>query len=88
MRTTFSLVFAAVFALAAVPAGAKTTLKMALVVPIDSAEGKGAAKLKELVEEKPGGELEIVIYPGAQLGSSYEIIESQTAGSIEMALHG
>jgi TRAP-type C4-dicarboxylate transport system substrate-binding protein len=88
MKYTVNLILAAVFALAVAPVDARTTLKMALVVPIDSAEGKGAAKFKELVEQKSGGELEIVVYPGAQLGSSYEIIESQTAGSIEMALHG
>jgi TRAP-type C4-dicarboxylate transport system substrate-binding protein len=69
-------------------AQAKTTLKMALIVPPDSAEGQGAARFKELVEEKSNGELEISIFPGAQLGGSYDIIEAQTAGSIEMALHG
>ncbi len=88
MKYLVNLVLAAVVVLALGPAHAKTTLKMALIVPLDSAEGKGAVKFKELVAQKSGGELEIVLYPGAQLGSSYEIIESQTAGSIEMGLHG
>ncbi len=88
MKHLATLMLALVFAFAAGTADAKTTLKMALVVPLDSAEGQGAVKFKELVEQKSGGELEITLFPGAQLGSSYEIIESQTAGSIEMALHG
>ena len=82
------LTLGAVLALAAGPAEAQTSLKMALIVPLDSSEGQGAVTFQELVEKKSNGALEIKIYPGAQLGSSYEIIESQTAGSIEMALHG
>ena len=78
----------AVLALLAVPAHAKTSLKLAIVVPLDSGEGQGAVRFKELVEEKSGGEIEIKIFPGAQLGNSFETIEAQTAGSIELALHG
>jgi TRAP-type C4-dicarboxylate transport system substrate-binding protein len=85
---TATLFLAVMLALGSTPVGAKTSLKLALVVPLDSAEGQGGVHFKKLVEQKSGGDLEIKVYPGAQLGSSYEIIESQTAGSIEMALHG
>ena len=85
---TLTFLLAMALALGSAPAWAKTSLKLALVVPLDSAEGQGAVNFKKLVEQRSGGDLEIKVYPGAQLGSSYEIIESQTAGSIEMALHG
>jgi len=84
----FILLLAGIFMLGSAPAWAKISLKLALVVPLDSAEGQGGVHFKKLVEQKSGGDIEIKVYPGAQLGSSYEIIESQTAGTIELGLHG
>lgn len=90
MNTYLKILIAAgaVLALSVGPAQSKTSLKLAIVVPLDSSEGQGAVRFKQLVEEKSGGEIEIKIFPGAQLGNSFETIEAQTAGSIELALHG
>lgn len=64
------------------------TLKVSLLVPLDSTQGQAAQRFKELVEEKTSGSLEIRLFPSSQLGEIYEVIDAQQAGSVEMSLLG
>ncbi|WP_066455598.1 DctP family TRAP transporter solute-binding subunit [Anaerotruncus rubiinfantis] len=47
--------------------------------PIDLASNK----LKELVEERSGGRIEVQLYPASQLGSERQLVEGLMAGTIE-----
>ena len=75
-------------ALSAAPARAAKALKCSLYVPLDSLQGKAAQQFKQLVEKKTGGALEIRLFPSNQLGGPYDVIDAQSAGSIEMSLLG
>jgi|SaaInl7_200m_RNA_FD_contig_21_1742434_length_1526_multi_22_in_0_out_0_2 TRAP-type transport system periplasmic protein len=90
MKGLLKIAVAAVFAVAlsAGPASAGKSLKCSLYVPLDSAQGKGAQKFKELVEQRSGGDIKIKLFPSNQLGAPYDVIDGQTAGSIEMSLLG
>ncbi len=74
--------------LGAAPARAAKALKCSLYVPLDSLQGKAAQQFKQLVEKKTGGALEIRLFPSNQLGGPYDVIDAQSAGSIEMSLLG
>lgn len=72
---------------AAAPAGseaAATGEKIQLVIAHINAEDhtwhKMAVKFKELIEEKSAGQVEVKIYPGSQLGTEIETIQSAIAG--------
>jgi TRAP-type C4-dicarboxylate transport system substrate-binding protein len=69
-------------------ARAAKALKCSLYVPLDSLQGKAAQQFKQLVEQKTKKELEIRLFPSNQLGGPYDVIDAQSAGSIEMALLG
>ncbi len=43
-----------------------------------------ARKFEELVEEKSGGNMEVVVYPDGQLGGEREMIEAVAGASVEM----
>lgn len=75
-------------ALGSNPARAAKNLKCSLYVPLDSLQGKGALHFKQLVEKKSNGALEVRLFPSNQLGGPYDVIDAQSAGSIEMALLG
>jgi len=75
-------------ALPVLPARAAKALKLSLYVPLDSLQGKAAQSFKKLVEEKTKGSLEVRLFPSNQLGGPYDVIDSQSAGAIEMALLG
>ena len=78
----------ACYALSTVSAAAERTLKLSLYVPLDSLQGKAAANFKSLVEQRSNGSLKINLFPSNQLGGPYEVIDSQTAGAVEMSLLG
>jgi TRAP-type transport system periplasmic protein len=82
-----ALAVGALAMLGAQAADAKT-LKLSLYVPLDSLQGKAAQEFKRLVEEKTGKSLEIRLFPSNQLGGPYDVIDAQSAGSIEMSLLG
>lgn len=42
-----------------------------------------AATFKDIVESQSGGEMEVIIYPGAQLGNMREMVESTRMGVIQ-----
>ncbi len=75
-------------ALGSTAARAAKNLKCSLYVPLDSLQGKGAQHFKQLVEKKTNGALEVRLFPSNQLGGPYDVIDAQSAGSIEMALLG
>ena len=66
-----------------VAAAPKISLKFALITPTTFPYYDGAAKFKEIVEKKSNGEIEVKIYPGAQLGASRDILE----GILEEIIH-
>jgi len=70
------------------PALAERTLKLSLYVPLDSLQGKAAHKFEELVEARSNGALKIDLFPSNQLGGPYDVIDAQSAGSVEMSLLG
>ena len=47
---------------------------------------KGAAKFKELIEERSGGKIKVEIFPNAQLGGERAILEGLQMGTIEMGI--
>lgn len=59
-------------------------LKWAHISPTDAAMHKACLKVAQLVKEKTNGKLQIVIYPGAQLGTQRELVEAVTTGTIDM----
>ena len=52
----------------------------------DSSQHEGLVKLKDLVEEKSGGAVQIQIFPNNTLGSDEEVAEMLQTGSVEAAL--
>jgi tripartite ATP-independent transporter DctP family solute receptor len=65
-------------------ATAKTILKLGNVQAPGMPVQTGLKKFSELVAERTKGEIEIQIYPAAQLGSEQEIIEGVHLGTIHM----
>ena len=86
MKVLVGVAFA--LALAMAPAHAAKSLKCSLYVPLDSDQGMAAQLFQTLVDQKSGGALQIKLFPSNQLGGPYDVIDGQTAGSIEMSLLG
>ncbi|MGD9136143.1 MAG: DctP family TRAP transporter solute-binding subunit [Desulfobacterales bacterium] len=84
----FSIAAAAMIALLiALPAQAKTTLKLATVTPDHHAYTKGAQEFARLVEEATKGEVVIKVYGGGRLGKGErELLEGLQLGTIDMAV--
>lgn len=59
-------------------------LRLAHVLPVDHPVHKGMEYLAKRVDELSGGKLRIKIYPGGQLGSERECLESLQIGSLDM----
>jgi TRAP-type transport system periplasmic protein len=62
------------------------TLRFALITAEAFPYMDGARKFKELVEEQSNGEIEVLIYPGGQLGNEREINEAILEGSIHIGV--
>lgn len=54
--------------------------------PLESPEHVGAAKFKEVVEEKSGGKITVDLFPASQLGSLREQVESTQIGEIHITM--
>lgn len=54
--------------------------------PLESPEHTGAAKFKEVVEEKTGGNVKVNIFPASQLGSLREQVEGTQIGEINITM--
>jgi len=89
-RSFFStrlLLLLGVILITAVPAQAKTKLKLATVTPPHHAYAKSAQEFARLVHEGTNGEVNIKVYSGGQLGKGErELLEGEQVGTIQMAV--
>ena len=69
-------------------AGAATTLRWASVLPVNHPMIAMMERVARQVREDTGGALEIQIFPGGQLGSSRDVIESTSSGAIQIVDEG
>jgi TRAP-type transport system periplasmic protein len=76
-----------VFAQGAAAGEEKTlTLKFGHQISEKSAEGIAAQAFADKVAEKSGGSIEIVVFPGEQLGSAPVLLESVMIGTLDLAM--
>lgn len=81
-----SMLLATVLAFAATPALAKTTIRYATTLPDGPAgEVVGAKAMKDFIEFRSGGEMEVKIFYGGALGGDRELIEQVQNGQLEMS---
>ena len=75
---------------AAIPmrARAATTLRWATVLPTNHPMVAMMDRVAKEVREKSGGAVEIQTFPGGQLGSSRDVIESTSSGAIQIVDEG
>lgn len=65
---------------------AKTVLKLGTSTQPSHIYNLAAERFGEIVAEKSGGELEVQVFPAAQLGSERDMVEGLQMGSLEMTL--
>jgi len=81
-----SLILAAAAVLIAAPVAAKTTIRYATTLPDGPAgEVVGAKAMKDFIEFRSGGEIEVKIFFGGALGGDRELIEQVQNGQLEMS---
>lgn len=73
-------------ALAAGAAQAERTLRITLQLPLSSPLGQNLLAFEERVEAASGGEIQVRIYPGAQLYTDREVPAAVASGQIEMGV--
>jgi TRAP-type transport system periplasmic protein len=66
--------------------GGALTLKFGHQISEKSAEGIAAQAFADLAAEKSGGSIEIVVFPGEQLGSAPVMLESVMIGTLDLAM--
>jgi C4-dicarboxylate-binding protein DctP len=83
-----ALAAAAVLAagLIAQPVAAETTLRITLQLPIKSHLGQNLEAFEQEVEAASNGELQVEIYPAAQLYKDSEVPQAVSSGAIEMGV--
>jgi len=67
-------------------ANAATTLRITLQLPLTSHLGENLLLFEEKVEAASGGEIQIEIYPSAQLYKDNEVPQAVASGAIEMGV--
>ena len=65
---------------------AKTVLKLGTSTQPSHIYNLAAERFGEIVAEKTGGEIEVQVFPAAQLGSERDMVEGLQIGSLEMTL--
>lgn len=85
-RITAGLALAVLGCAATSVAAQSLTLRFALITAETFPYVDGAKKFKELVEERSNGEIEVLVYPGGQLGNEREINEAILEGSIQIGV--
>ncbi len=81
------IVFSLFLALVAAPAAyAKTTLKLGTSTQPTHIYNQAADHFAKIVADKTGGEIEVQVFPAAQLGSERDMVEGLQLGSLEMTL--
>lgn len=68
------------------PAEAATTLRITLQLPLTSHLGENLLLFEKAVEEASKGELQVEIYPSAQLYKDNEVPQAVASGAIEMGV--
>jgi TRAP-type transport system periplasmic protein len=71
-----------------VRAGAATTLRWATVLPANHPSVAMMDRVTKQVREETGGAVDIQTFPGGQLGSSRDVIESTSSGATQMVDEG
>lgn len=66
----------------------KYVIKFAHVMNTEHPYQKGIEKFKQLIEERTKGQIEVKIYPGAQLGNEDAMLEAYKLGTLEMGVNG
>lgn len=85
MKRLLSLVaLGLALALVAAPAGAETTLRITLQLPLKSHLGQNLLLFKEEVERESKGDIKVEIYDSAQLYKDKEVPQAVASGAIEM----
>ncbi len=74
---------AAAIALTSAAAMAQTTIRVTLQLPETHSLGQNWNAFKEIIEEKSGGELELLLFPAAQLYKDKQVPEAVGSGAIE-----
>ncbi len=74
---------AALIALAPMGAMAKTVIRVTLQLPESHSLGQNWLAFKRIVEENSGGELEVQLFPSAQLYKDKQVPEAVGSGAIE-----
>lgn len=82
-RLIIGAVSAAVIVLTSAAAMAQTTIRVTLQLPETHSLGQNWNAFKEIVEEKSGGELELLLFPAAQLYKDKQVPEAVGSGAIE-----
>ena len=72
----------------AVVSAQKITANVASTFPPDSPQDKGLNKFKQLVAERSGGRIEILIHPSNAMGDERSTFEMLSAGSVEYGAVG
>ncbi|HIE56063.1 MAG TPA: DctP family TRAP transporter solute-binding subunit [Chromatiaceae bacterium] len=87
-RLSFSSLLIAMLATALFfsPAYAKTVFKCGTSTQPDHIYNKAVEKFAQIVKDKTGGEIEVQLFPAAQLGSERDMVEGLQLGSLEMTL--
>jgi len=81
------IVFSLFIALVVAPAAyAKTTLKLGTSTQPTHIYNLAADYFAKIVAEETGGEIEVQVFPAAQLGSERDMVEGLQLGSLEMTL--
>jgi len=72
--------------LAAAPASAQQSLKMAYALSTQSHYGAGGEAFAQAIEQSTGGKIKVQQFPNSALGGEREVIEGLQLGTIDLAL--
>lgn len=93
MRICRSIALALVFGILAVTAATpvraeQIVIKLGHTLPATDPVGLGAARFKELVEQRSNGTITVQIFPNNILGGEPEMFQQEKQGSIQMVVSG
>jgi TRAP-type C4-dicarboxylate transport system substrate-binding protein len=83
-----TLLTTAILATLTAQAAQARTFQVGMGDPMDSDQGALAQRFEELVESLSGGEMQIELFPGGQLGSETSMIQDTRIGKLDFALVG
>jgi C4-dicarboxylate-binding protein DctP len=86
MKNALAAVAVLAAGLIALPAAAETTLRITLQLPIKSHLGVNLEAFEKEVEATSNGEIQVEIYPAAQLYKDSEVPQAVSSGAIEMGV--